>query len=88
MKDRSSYRSIGAFEAKTRLAELLRDAENGVTYAIRRRGKIVGQLGPASGRLNEASVEALKRDIADFRGRVRKKFTHKEIKEMVESGRR
>ncbi|MDP3541817.1 MAG: type II toxin-antitoxin system Phd/YefM family antitoxin [Elusimicrobiota bacterium] len=46
MKKPRASRYIGSFEAKTRLSELLRDAENGTAYVIRRRGKDVARLLP------------------------------------------
>ena len=37
-------KTIGAFEAKTRFSELLRDVEAGESFEIRRRGKAVARL--------------------------------------------
>lgn len=37
---------IGAFEAKTRLSELLRETQRGKSFVIRRRGKAVARLVP------------------------------------------
>lgn len=37
---------IGAFEAKTRLSELLREAERGAAFVIERRGRKVARLVP------------------------------------------
>ena len=37
-------KTIGAFDAKTHFSELLRNVENGDTYEIRKRGKIVAKL--------------------------------------------
>ncbi len=37
---------INAFEAKTRLSELLRETEQGASYIICRRGKEVARLTP------------------------------------------
>ena len=37
---------VTAFEAKTRLSELLREAERGRSFVIRRRGKPVARLVP------------------------------------------
>lgn len=37
---------VSAFEAKTRLSELLRETEAGRSFVIRRRGKDVAQLIP------------------------------------------
>ena len=39
-------KEIGAFEAKTRLSELLRGTERGESYVILRRGKPVARLMP------------------------------------------
>jgi len=39
-------KEIGAFEAKTRLSELLRGTERGESYVILRRGKPVARLVP------------------------------------------
>jgi prevent-host-death family protein len=39
---------IGAFEAKTRLSELLEQVSRGRTYRITRRGRVVAELRPAS----------------------------------------
>lgn len=41
------YHEIGAFDAKTRLAELLRQVEEGEGFLITRRGKPVARLLPA-----------------------------------------
>ena len=38
---------IGAFEAKTRLSELLEQVSRGKTYRITRRGKVIAELRPA-----------------------------------------
>ncbi len=37
---------IGAFEAKTRLSELLEQVSRGRTYRITRRGRVVAELRP------------------------------------------
>ena len=37
-------KTIGAFEAKTRFSELLRNVENGDAYQIKRRGKVIAKL--------------------------------------------
>jgi prevent-host-death family protein len=40
-------REVGAYEAKTRLPELLRDVERGERITITVRGRPVAELGPA-----------------------------------------
>ncbi len=46
---------IGAFEAKTRLSELLRETESGCSFVIHRRGRPVARLvPPADGDIGES----------------------------------
>lgn len=76
---------IGAFEAKTRLSELLREVERGASFVIRRRGKDVAKLVPpdrGEGAVNPAQLVPLFRQI---RRRVSGRGG---IKELIESGRR
>ncbi|MDP3017447.1 MAG: type II toxin-antitoxin system prevent-host-death family antitoxin, partial [Deltaproteobacteria bacterium] len=42
----SNAEVVSAFEAKTRLSELLRETEKGVSFRILRRGKEVARLIP------------------------------------------
>jgi prevent-host-death family protein len=74
---------LGAFEAKTRLSELLRETEKGRSFRITRRGKVVARLIPASGQLVPATdLLAAFRAIRDHvRGPV-------DVLELVEEGRR
>ena len=43
-------KEIGAFEAKTRLSELLERVDRGQVYVITKRGRPVAELRPAPGR--------------------------------------
>ena len=55
-------REVQATEAKTRLAQLLRDVEDGETIAITRHGKTIAHLVPAQEREQadrEAAVDRL-----------------------------
>ena len=60
----SVYTEIGAFEAKTKLSELLRKVEQGERFTITVRGRAVANLAPVTpDRLREkvaAAVEALR----------------------------
>lgn len=85
MKKPRASRYVGAFEAKTRLAELLRDAENGTTYVIRRRGKDVAQLIPPAPRTDAAALERLKTDCRALRKQIRGKI---DAKALIREGRR
>ena len=58
-----STETIGAFEAKTQLARLLRDAGGGKTFIITRRGKPVAELCPLK--------PGKARRWGDMRGKIR-----------------
>ncbi len=77
---------IGAFEAKTRLSELLRETERGRSFAIRRRGKVVARLvppGPEEGEPMEPDQvwKALREIRKRVPGPVR-------VRELIDEGRR
>ena len=76
---------VSAFEAKTRLSELLRETERGRSFVIRRRGKAVAQLIPP---MKEEQALDLKRLLASFR-EIRKRIPGTlKIRELIEEGRR
>jgi prevent-host-death family protein len=74
---------IGSFEAKTRLAELLREAERGRSFLITRRGKAVARLGPVSG--PTPRMKDLLAGFREVRGRIRGTV---DVLELTEEGRR
>jgi prevent-host-death family protein len=60
--------SIAAFDAKTRLSELLDRAANGETFEITKHGRPVGKLGPPdSARDPKVVAEAVQR-LKTYRG--------------------
>lgn len=76
---------IGAFEAKTRLSELLRETERGASFVIRRRGKAVARLVPPAA---EQSPEEPRRILASF-SEIREQIPGRvKVRELVEHGRR
>jgi prevent-host-death family protein len=76
---------VSAFEAKTRLSELLRETEAGRSFVIRRRGKAVARLIPA---VQEPRVPEITRLVASFR-KIRTGLTGTmKVRELVEEGRR
>lgn len=76
---------IGAFEAKTHLAELLREAEGGKSFVIVRRGKPVARLVPPT---PETPQEEPAKLLAAFR-LIRKRVSGPlKIRELIEAGRR
>ncbi len=82
-------KSVGSYEAKTHLPQLLSEVERGETITITKRGKPIAVLSPAQATA-ERDVAAI---IADFRAysreqaRTRGPLSAREIKEMIEEGR-
>lgn len=78
-------KTVGAFEAKTHLTELLQRAAKGETISITRRGIPVAKLTPPDGG-KEADARSLADSIRQFRkGATLGKIT---IKELIDEGRR
>lgn len=76
---------ISAFEAKTRLSELLRETERGRTFVICRRGKAVARLIPPA---KEEPAPSPAQVLAAFR-EIRRRVPGKvKIRELIEQGRR
>jgi prevent-host-death family protein len=79
--------SIGAFEAKTRLSELLERTEHGEAFQITKHGRPVGRLMPPEGaRDRKASAAAVARlkAMSGFGG----KMSREELKSMIHEGHR
>jgi prevent-host-death family protein len=77
-------RTVGLFEAKQKLSELVERASEGEQIGITRRGKLAAMIVPVRPQKNLDDVWA---DIEDIRKRVdRSKFST--IKELIEEGRR
>ena len=76
---------VSAFEAKTRLSELLRETEAGRSFVIRRRGKAVARLTPAAQEPRSTEISQL---VASFRA-IRARITGTvKVHTLVEEGRR
>ncbi len=76
---------VSAFEAKTRLSELLRETEKGVSFRILRRGKEVARLIPPSKEDRGLNLKQILTRFQEIRGRLSGKI---KIRELVEEGRR
>jgi prevent-host-death family protein len=77
---------VTAFEAKTRLSELLRETERGRSFVIRRRGKPVARLVPFT--LRTASLVDFKRTLKAFR-EIRSRLSGRvKIRQLIDEGRR
>ena len=76
---------VSAFEAKTKLSELLREAERGGSFVICRRGKEVARLLPPA---KEGRGVKLKEALSSFR-EIRKQIRGRvSIRELIREGRR
>jgi prevent-host-death family protein len=76
---------VSAFEAKTKLSELLRETERGGSFIIYRRGKEVARLVPP---VKEEPEVDLKHVLSSFR-EIRKGIPGRvSIRELIEEGRR
>lgn len=80
---------VGAFEAKTKLAELLDKVEQGDTVTITRRGKAVARLMPMEVGDREARVQQVIDEIIRTRkGKDRGAKPGVTILELIKAGRR
>lgn len=80
---------VGAFEAKTKLAELLDKVEAGDTVTITRRGKAVAQLVAVKPDDEQARMRALIEEIKRTRvGRDRGARPGTTIAELIKAGRK
>jgi prevent-host-death family protein len=79
--------TIGAFDAKTRLSELLERTARGETFQITKHGRPVGRLmPPENARDRQASAAALQRLLA-MKG-IGGKMSPEELKAMIHEGHR
>ena len=85
-----SISSIGAYDAKTRLSELLDRVERGEQIVITRHGKPIARLIPEGGYDRAAALAAVE-ELTRFREELAARgvrFTTKEILAMRDEGRR
>jgi len=81
--------TVGSFEAKTKLAELLNKVEDGEVVIITRRGKAVARLVPARSEEGAAQVRQVVQDIKRNRvGRGKPAGPGTTIAELIKAGRR
>ena len=63
--------SIAAFDAKTRLSELLDRAARGETFEITKHGRPVGKLGPPDSARNLRTIAEAVARLRQFRGALK-----------------
>jgi len=76
--------SIGSYEAKTRLPELLRQVKSGRSFTITNRGEAIADLVPNRGARTRDTVEGAKR-LREFM--LADPIRGVSIKELIEEGR-
>jgi len=79
-------KTVGVDEAKTHLARLLDEVEQGECITITRHGKPIARLSPTPGRLSPRSRAELIAALDEFR--ASQKPLGVSIKELIEEGRR
>ena len=62
---------IGAFEAKTKLSELLERAAKGESFMITKHGRPVGRLVPPDSERDETAIAAAVERLKSFRGMLK-----------------
>ncbi len=77
-------KKVSAYDAKTHLGQLLRDAATGQSFLIVRRGKPVARLEPAA----QAEGRSYKKIAAAFRAIREEVRGPLNLKELIEEGRR
>jgi prevent-host-death family protein len=85
---RAAESSVGAYEAKTHLPQLLDRVEHGETIVITRHGKPVAKLVPASAGKAKPDVKQAVREMLEFRDKHGPKLGGHSVRELVEEGRR
>ncbi len=82
---RTKLQKVSAFDAKTKLSELLRETEQGGSFVIYRRGKEVARLLPP---LKEEKGVNLKKVLGSFR-EIRERIPGRvSIRKLINEGRR
>jgi prevent-host-death family protein len=81
----AKLQKVSAFDAKTKLSELLRETEQGGSFVIYRRGKEVARLLPP---LKEEKEVDLKKVLASFREIRERILGRVSIRELINEGRR
>jgi prevent-host-death family protein len=76
---------VGAFEAKTHLADLLRRVDNGEEFVIERRGRPVAKLVPYSKDDHQPTLSETVEEMRSVRSRLKGPL---DIRTLISEGRR
>jgi prevent-host-death family protein len=80
-------KTIGSYEAKTKLPQLLDEVAKGKKITITKRGKPVALLVPVP-KENQKDVKQVVQEMLAYRDRVKRTLGGLTIREMIEEGRR
>jgi prevent-host-death family protein len=80
--------SVGAYQAKTHLPQLLDRVEHGETIVITRHGKPIAKLVPASAAKARPDVRQEVEEMLDFRDKHGPKLKGLSVRQLVEEGQR
>ena len=81
------YTEIGAFDAKTRLSEILRKVNQGERFTITVRGRAVANLVPVQKPTTVRSPEEIEAAYQRLRNPSIRGISHEEIRAAIEEGR-
>ena len=81
----AKLQKVSAFEAKTKLSELLRETEQGGSFVIYRRGKEVARLIPPVKGEQQGDLKKVLFSFREIRERIPGRVS---IRELIEEGRR
>ncbi len=81
----AKLQKVSAFEAKTKLSELLRGTEQGASFVICRRGKEVARLVPPVKEEQEVDLKQVLSSFREIRERIPGRVS---IRKLIEEGRR
>lgn len=81
-------KTVGAFEAKTHLSQLLDEVEHGETITITRRGVPIARLAPLNGTALRRTPAEVIESLNAFRERTNWTLGGMTIREAIEEGRR
>jgi prevent-host-death family protein len=82
-----TYTEIGAFDAKTRLSEILRKVDQGERFTITVRGRAVAQVIPVEPPRPVRTPEEIEAAYQRMRNPSIKGISHEEIRAAIEEGR-
>jgi prevent-host-death family protein len=81
----AKLQKVSAFEAKTKLSELLRETEQGESFVICRRGKEVARLVPPAKEKQQIDLKQVLSSFREIRERIPGRVS---IRELIEEGKR